>query len=176
MTKHNINDVRQILKELDEKYGINTSHLPVLHNKRLSRSLGRCHYVGRVPSKFDFSTLGLNLEPEAFKQLVMHEWAHAYNRVVYNGNGHDKTFKMTCEMIGCTNDGTKFADQQAIEVAKQTMPQNYKYAVVCKCCGTTSRFTRKTQVWKVISGEMFSINTYHCGKCKERNTLEAVVL
>ena len=28
MTKHNINDVRQILKELDEKYGINTKKWP----------------------------------------------------------------------------------------------------------------------------------------------------
>lgn len=176
MTKRTIKEIRQIMNELDEKYGFDTSCLPILHNKRLSRALGRCHYLNGVPSKFDFSTLCLNFEYEPFKQIIMHEWAHAYNKVVYNGTGHDKSFKQVCKMIGCVNDGTKINDLDAINTAKQYMPTDYKYVIKCKSCGHEHKFARKTQAWKVVSGQMLSIYSYKCGVCKETGTLEAIVL
>lgn len=160
-----IEEVYQILQELDKKYGIQTSHVQVLHNKRLTKALGRCHIKNKKLEKFDFSTLAFNLDYDTFKQLVMHEWSHAYDRIIYGGWGHGATFKQTCEMIGCTNNGTTCKDIEAIEIAKQKMPTRYKYVITCESCGCELKLTRKTQAYQVISGEMFSLGRYRCSKC-----------
>lgn len=160
-----IQEVFEILVELDKAYGVETSHAQILHNKRLSKSLGRCHYKGNTITKFDFSSLALNLDYETFKHIVMHEWAHAYNKIVHNGYGHDASFKQVCSMIGCKFDGTKCSDIHALEVAKSKMPKLYKYEIACEDCGLVTKLQRKNQAFKVINKEMFSIVSYRCGKC-----------
>lgn len=173
--KRTLNEVKEILMELDNKYGVKTAHLPILHNSRLKNSLGRCHYDNNKPTKFDFSTLTLNLEYDAFKQIVMHEWSHAYTIIVHNEKGHGKNFKATCQMIGCDNDGTKFIDVDSLKVAKANIEKTVKpkYAIVCTHCGYEHKMTRKSQAFKVLNNEMFSIGSYYCGCCKEKNTLVA---
>ena len=164
--KRTIKEVYDILKELDTKYGIKTHHVEVALNKRLTKSLGRCHFANKQVVKFDFSMLAFHLDYEPFKQLVMHEWSHAYNTMIHGGKGHDATFKQVCHMIGCTNDGTTCKDKEALEIARESMPtQQYKYEIVCQGCGCESKFTRKTQAWQVIRGEMMSIGRYRCTKC-----------
>lgn len=166
-----IQEVFEILVELDKAYGVKTSHAQILHNKRLSKSLGRCHYKGNTITKFDFSTLALNLDYETFKHIVMHEWAHAYNKIVHNGSGHDATFKQTCAMIGCKYDGTKCYDNDALELAKSKMPTLYKYQISCNSCGLETKLKRKNQAYQVIKGEMFSIGSYCCGVCKSKDLI-----
>ena len=57
-------------------------------------------------------------------------------------------------------------DKEALEIARESMPtQQYKYEIVCQGCGCESKFTRKTQAWQVIRGEMMSIGRYRCTKC-----------
>ncbi len=97
--KRTIKEVRMLLKELDEKYGIKTSDVEIKLNRRYTRTLGVCFTKGKEVVKFEFSELFFNLDYETFTQIIKHEWSHAYDKIVYNGKGHGKTFKMTCDMV-----------------------------------------------------------------------------
>lgn len=160
-----IKEVRMLLKELDEKYGIKTSDVEIKLNRRYTRTLGVCFTKGKEVVKFEFSELFFNLDYETFTQIVKHEWSHAYDRIVYNGKGHGKTFKMTCDMVGCIYDGTKCYDHNAIEQAQNNMLSTFKYAIVCANCGCETKMVRKNKAFKIINNEVSSLTRYRCTKC-----------
>lgn len=158
--KRKISEVVAIIREVDMARGTDLSCLEVKHNGRLTRALGRCNY-NRFTSEatsLEFSTITMNMEYEPFRQVVLHEVAHAIQMTEQGETGHGKNFKQICKEIGCSIDGTKTA--YGVEEATQV---SAKYVVTCNDCGNRSYFQRRSKAINVLTGHIKGKCT--CGKC-----------
>lgn len=160
-------DVKVIISEVEEMTGEKLD-LEVKVNGRLKTSLARCFtrvVNGKhVPVKLDFGKIILNVQDyEIFKQIVLHELAHAIANRRYQDNcNHDSRFKRVCKEIGCTNTGA-YANAEyasALRVAtevvqgtrkpredKPVQPKKQKWTVVCGN-GHEFHFARACQTTK----------------------------
>lgn len=183
----NMEDVKAIVKEVEiatgEKLG-----LEVKVNGRLKRALARCLTKvingKHIPSRLEFGNIILNVsDHEIFKQIVLHEIAHAIANKRYQDNcNHDTRFVKVCQEIGCTNTGAycsaeySNALQQAYnkinnakqQTTKATTKQPYeeqpttKYSVVCTDCG-------KTYHYKKMCPTLKELEYCRCGRCNRKS-------
>ena len=183
----NMKDVQVIVKEVESLTGENLG-LTVKVNGRLKRALARCFTQVKngkhIPTKLEFGNLILNVsDHEIFKQIVLHEIAHAIANKRYQDNcEHDNRFIKVCQEIGCTNTGaycsTEYAlalhvahmkvqeqkEQQATTTRKRqtTKGELTKYSVICKKCGNVHPRKQLNQTLKdIIANKGYS----GCGKC-----------
>lgn len=160
----NMKDVQVIVKEVESLTGESLG-LTVKVNGRLKRALARCltRVVNgkHIPMRLEFGNIILNVSDyEIFKQIVLHEIAHAIANKRYQDNcNHDSRFIKVCREIGCTNTGAycsaeysnalqqayariNQAKEQTTKVAKPKQ-ETTKYSVICKECGHTYHYSRK---------------------------------
>lgn len=182
MSKWNMKDVNEIVKEVENMIG-EKLQLEVKVNGRLKRALARCFtrvVNGKhIPHKLEFGKAILEVEEyEIFKQITLHEIAHAIaNRRYQDDCQHDSRFKKVCKEIGCTNTGAYCSAEYSnalekafnkIEQAKQpktTKPDkgfNVKYHVICRECGNIHPVGRKCDKTEHPTW-------YGCGKCGSSN-------
>lgn len=112
--KHNVEDIRKILEEMDNKGLSYFSKLPIKISKRMTRSLGsavskvqwdiRTREIVKVtPLEFKFSQylLDAQLTDQQFKDIIVHEWTHLYANNKYQDDcGHDFRYKAECKKLG----------------------------------------------------------------------------
>lgn len=168
-TVWSLEDVRKIVEGVERTTG-ERMNLELVYNGRLKRTLAQCVCrVERVastkkitkvePYKIEFGKTILNTEDkEVFKQIVLHEVAHAIANKRYQDNcGHDYRFKKVCEEIGCyeTTKGTK----------REEIKSTYKYVVTCKCCGTNYNYHRKSGIVSVLMDKNSHYMPYRCATC-----------
>lgn len=153
-----IDQVKEKLNELREADSLPPIDVPVCINGRLSRTLGRVHFMRETccPTKIEFSrTLLENGTDEDIINVIKHEYVHYFLlTTTAEDHGHDWMFKDKCAEIGCTHDKTHNALQKE---------QKYKYEIWCmdcvQCIGTRSRRC------KLID----NIQDCYCGNCKGKN-------
>lgn len=184
----NMNDVKVIVNEIEQRTG-EKLRLEVKVNGKLKKALARCltRVINgkHIPTKLEFGNTILNVsDHEIFKQIVLHEIAHAIANRRYQDNcNHDSRFKKVCAEIGCTNTGaycsTEYAlalhvahmkvqeqkEQQATTTTtkRQTTKDGLtKYSVICRKCGNVHPRKQLNQTLKdIIANKGYS----GCGKC-----------
>lgn len=161
----NMKDVQVIVKDVENATGESLG-LTVKVNGRLKRALARCFTQVKngkhIPTKLEFGNLILNVSDyEIFKQIVLHEIAHAIANKRYQDNcEHDNRFIKVCQEIGCTNTGAYCSaeysnalqqaysrinneKQQATKTTSKPKQETTKYHVICKDCGHTYHYHKK---------------------------------
>lgn len=113
--EHTIEDIKRIIKNIDERTGKNYAKLPMRIDKRMTSSLGgartgisRCNgeVVGIKADSFVFSyfLLSAKLTDKDFTDIIMHEYSHLYTNEKYQDLcGHDYRYKYTCEEFGISH-------------------------------------------------------------------------
>ena len=143
----NMKDVQVIVKEVESLTGENLG-LTVKVNGRLKRALARCLTKvingKHIPYKLEFGNTILNVSDyEIFRQIVLHEVAHAIANKKYQDNcNHDSRFKKVCHEIGCYNTGAYCSEEYslALQQAFDKLEQQKT-----KATGTTKRCNRNRQ-------------------------------
>ena len=148
-----VEDIREVLRELDNKTGLDSSHMRVEISKRMTRCKGYCQwYNGEKlrPFLFKFAHCLVNgsYTEKVVKETIIHEYVHFLTVTKFNKGGHDKTFKFYDKFLGGTGE-TYFKDkpvwrEESVNVkksakktkinTKNTTSKGYKYAITCACC------------------------------------------
>ena len=126
--------------------------IPVSINGRLTKTLGRVFEESMndvwFPIKMEFSRQFLETSAdECIESVIAHEWSHYYTtKRTGESHGHDNTFKATCAMVGCTNDGMKTKVERTVGEKEL-----FKYVVYCPTCEESiGQFTRMCNTLKNI--------------------------
>ena len=167
----NVQDVRNILNELDEKTGMSTKDMTI-DVKNTTKTLASCvhrvyrdvygNVVKRQCVRFEVSKLILNCNYDTLKEVMKHEYAHFMSIQVYQDNcGHDSRFKEMCRKIGANFNevsvSTKDIEEQSRKMAK--------YHVICDECGHIYTYNRMCQTLKDVKECRKNVK---CG-CGSRN-------
>lgn len=130
-------------------------------NNRLTSTFGRCTHTG---IGFDVIEISKSLletcTDKSIYAVIDHEWSHYYTtKRTGHRHGHDKEFRKTCAMIGCTNNRPHFTPERC--VSKEEI---YKYSVYCQNCGEIAHYHRKGKVLKKLSA-------CRCPQCRDTGSL-----
>ena len=132
-----VDDIKQVVKELDNITGLNGSNLQIKINGRLKRAMGVCKFIKskRKALSLEFSknlTNG-NYSTDIVKKTIIHEYTHFLMLEKFKIlDNHDDTWKYYCKMLG--GDGEKYFLHKVTDKNGNEM-SNYKYTIVCNCCG-----------------------------------------
>ena len=143
-----VEDIREVLRELDNKTGLDSSYMRVEISKRMTRCKGYCQwYNGEKlrPFLFKFAHCLVNgsYTEKVVRETIIHEYTHFLTVTKFNKGGHDKTFKFYDKFLGGTGE-TYFKNkpvwrEESVNVKKSAKKKNtnktYKYNIVCTCCG-----------------------------------------
>lgn len=146
-------DVKVIISEVELATGEKLD-LEVKVNGRLKTSLARCFtrvVNGKhVPTKLEFGKTILNVtDYEVFRQIVLHELAHAIANRRYQANcNHDSRFKRVCKEIGCYND-TPYADDKFTNALREAAASLNGSKTPT---ATTVKPIQQTKKWTVVCG------------------------
>ena len=94
--------IRDEMKRLDEKTGLNGAALPILFNNS-KVTLGCFYFIGDQARKFEFSNHYFqdpDFPTEEALDIIRHEYAHYMDQVLYGNSGHSITRKQGCTQIG----------------------------------------------------------------------------
>ena len=175
MSKWNMKDVQVIIEDIEERTG-ESLDLEIKVNGRLKRAIARCFTKvvrgKHIPTKLEFGRPILEVDDyEIFKQVTLHEIAHAIANKRYQDNcNHDSRFVKVCHEIGCTNTGAYCSTEysNALQVAfdkingtttTKRQTTTTKYHVVCKDCGKVHHYSRKCDATENPT------DGYRCSKC-----------
>ena len=109
---------------------------PVVLNKRLTKTLGRCHYKcegGKYyPTRIEISNRLLEIASDkTIEEVIAHECAHYVTCFLTNeDHRHDSIFKQYCAAIGTDNSGTVTKIEYVVDATKTN-----KYSLYCCGCG-----------------------------------------
>ena len=129
-------DLTEMCKEICAEAGYKFT-IPVIINKRLTRTLGRVMwvrvngYVKSISMEISYELLS-TATLDSIKAVIAHECAHyLVTEETHENHGHDAIFKAMCSRIGCSNDGTVYHS------LSRAVPESqiYKYFVTCEDCG-----------------------------------------
>lgn len=146
--KWSVNDIKEILKECDEKMESNFANVPVRISARMTKCKGMFSFTqnknGITPVDFAFAKTLVDgrYSEEVVRDVIIHEYIHCFINVKTKKNqGHNSTFKRYCRYMGIS-DETYFNAKPEIEVEKEkpkatkkSITSAKKYEVFCTCCG-----------------------------------------
>ena len=152
----------EIMLDLMDQYNFYTdTTINIVFSNRLTTTAGRISYGS--------TTTTIQLSVKLWKQFgwdrlvttFKHEIAHLANRIMFNGTGHDKTFKKLCQTFGGTMSHVyakgEFKDCATLAYIA---PREFKYTYTCPTCDTVIR--RRKRMSKKIRTSF----RYYCLKCK----------
>lgn len=163
-----IKEVMAIVCEVEAISGEVLQDFPYKVNGRLTKTAGRCRSsrsTGQVIG-IELSKTTMNLDYNNFRQVVLHELAHAIEIKRHGDSNHGERFKRICASIGCYEDGVRMTDTEAFTKASI---KTAKYTVTCDCCGNTFHFKRKTENLSLIMRFPKNNPMLRCAKCTERS-------
>lgn len=94
--------IRNEIERLDKITELSGSNLPIRFSNGFT-TLGLFHYESSSLMWFSFSTKYFhsdNFSKEEALDTIRHEYAHYMNKVLYNGIGHDRTWRKCCTEVG----------------------------------------------------------------------------
>jgi len=142
---YSIDDIRTEYDRLDRITGVDTRKVAIRISNRMSRKLGQFSVSGVILSqKLEITISSRCLADEKlFFEVIRHEYAHAvvHIRRPLERHVHDKVWKDVCRQIGCRPRATIKLDEPYRAKARP-----YKYEVVCKKCGASSKYKTMSKV------------------------------
>ena len=96
----NEQSIREVIKKLDDRTGLNGAALPIRFGKAAT-ILGA--YNQSKGGSFIFSDVWFGNENwpyESAIEVIKHEYAHYMDHVIFRGSGHGKSWKKCCSDIG----------------------------------------------------------------------------
>lgn len=132
---HTLEEVKNVIRKLDKVTGKKYSRLPMLVDKRMTRSLayavtqfgiknGEIVRVKAVSFKFSYHFLNADLTDEQFEGTILHEYLHQYTNESYLDNcQHDYRFKRTCREFGYPELGSAVCDRE--------IGRAFDFAILC---------------------------------------------
>ena len=167
-TKYGVKDIRKIMDELDKITGNNTNSIEIKINGRLKRALARYQFYNCTfePYNFEFSTQICDLDYNALRDTVIHEYAHYVANSTgkdRRNHGHDEKFQRIVKRLGSKN-YNPIATPEIMEKIKEYKQTNIEkpHALYCPHCGKVLA-SYKTKCQKVKDCEK---GHYACGDCK----------
>lgn len=109
---HTIEDVKRIIRDMDERTGKNYIELPMRVDKGMTSTLGSAftgvskrngEIVAVKADSFAFSyfLLKAKLTDKDFSDVIIHEYSHLYTNEKYKDHcHHDYRYKNTCKELG----------------------------------------------------------------------------
>lgn len=158
-----IEDIRREYDRLDIITGVDTRRISLRISGRMTRKLGQFSVSGglfKQNLEIVISKRCLNDE-DLFYEVIRHEYAHAvvHLRRPLERHVHDKVWKDVCREIGCRPRATiKLGDSYT---QKQ---RPYKYEVVCKRCGASSKYKTMSKIVKIALKPSI-LSTLSCRRC-----------
>ena len=156
-----MNIIYDEMRRLDKISGLDTRNIPVRISSRMTKGWGSCRYCYER-RKYQIKELVFAkrlLERgtmEHILNVVRHEYAHAYVTLTYNHHhGHDAVWKRVALWFGCNAKRCENFDE---------VDSVYKYKVICRGCGSESRYQRKAGIVKELEVNPDSTRFYCC-KC-----------
>lgn len=144
------------VREILVNEGLNILPINAVKYIRTASIYGKCRKYGTVAADIYISAMCLENDTVLIN-TVIHEICHA---IPYS-KGHDELWKNAAKKAGeifkveITEEGT----QEEYKLVKGYIEKQYKYAIVCPCCGILKK--AKTANNKVIKNPQ----KYKCGKC-----------
>lgn len=168
-----LNEVMEIVRDVDAKCGTTLAYVPFKVNNRLQTTAGRCVHTRNTKNvvRIELSKTTMNLDYEAFRQVVLHELAHGVEVQRHGTTDHGARFKEICASIGCYEDEVRSKNVESFVKAKA---QISKYVITCKECGSVNHYQRKNRIVNAILAHPTNNPYCKCGACKGRN-FEALV-
>ena len=123
--------------------------IEVAINGRLTRTLGRCMYKGKMPCRLEFSRQFIDYSTKKnIQDVILHECAHAIACIrTGEPQGHNAIFKSICKEIGTSLDTTSSKVESTVSDTKL-----FKYFVSCeKCRQICGKYHRAGKIIKNIS-------------------------
>ena len=132
---HTLEEVKNVIRKLDKVTGKKYSRLPMLVDKRMTRSLayavtrfdsknGKILIAKAVSFKFSYHFLNADLTDEQFEGTILHEYLHLYTNELYLDNcQHDYRFKRTCREFGHPELGSAVCDRE--------IGRAFDFAILC---------------------------------------------
>ena len=157
-----IEDIRREYDRLDKLTGVDTSRVSLRISSRMTRKLGEFRTSGSLLSikrEIAISSRCLDDE-ELFYEVIRHEYAHAVVNLKHplGRHVHDEVWKSVCRQIGCRPKATMKLDERFSAKARP-----YKYEVVCRRCGASSKYKTESKVVKYAKGR--NLGKLTCRKC-----------
>lgn len=165
MNTNQLNEIVKIVKSDMDKLNIPYENdVPIVINKRLSRSLGRCKYRCGVAFLIELSEVIIASELQELKNTICHELIHS--ACPYDNHGgmwlaYANKMTRNSEYTITRLHDTKGLNQELLKAKEQS----YKYKVTCKC-GCTIKQKRKTDFIKNIEKFDGKSKYWRCSKCK----------
>ncbi len=157
-----IDDIRKEYDRLDRLTGVDTSKVALRISKRMTRKLGEFKTTGSLLRiKREIAISSRCLDDEAlFYEVIRHEYAHAVVNLRHplERHVHDGTWKAVCRQVGCRPRATIKLDE-----SRMTKARPYKYEVVCRGCGASSRYKTRSKVVTAAMGRSLTMLT--CRRC-----------
>ena len=157
-----IEDIREEYERLDRLTGVDTSRVSLRISGRMTRKLGEFKTSGSlIGMKREIAISSKCLEDEElFYEVIRHEYAHAVVSLRHplQRHVHDETWKAVCRQIGCRPKATIKLDGSF-----RGNTRAYKYEVVCKNCGASSKYKTRSKVVQYAAGKPFCRLT--CRRC-----------
>lgn len=132
-------------------------------NGRLKTTMGKCIFsrrTGNYSIEIAACLLTDEAETQAAKETIIHELIHTCPGCMNHGYEWKRRGDRVSRMLGYNV--TRCADRTTLEtqgvVIKDRKPEEYKYALVCDCCG--NQYKHKRMCEAVRYPEL-----YYCGKC-----------
>lgn len=170
--KWDIDRIREVMKKLDEKTGLNGSSLDIIISGRLTSTRGRFNYYSMGSKKnyhvllnekmtFVFAKMALDgrFDDQAVIDLIHHEYMHYYCAVTYPKIkvGHGPQFKLACAKFS-VNDSTYFNAKLREDFNEKKAYQKC-YIITCNNC-------KEEYVRVKKSSSIKNIEDYRCSTCK----------
>ncbi|UXQ88764.1 hypothetical protein [Tenacibaculum phage Larrie] len=96
-----------------------------------SKSLGRCHVGLKEIQLSSFYINSLVFDLDTWKDIILHEIAHAIDFKVRGRSNHDKFWKRIAVSVGAKPKSTTDV------VYRQDLKQTEKYTIICDNCGNS---------------------------------------
>lgn len=149
--RHSIQEVRKLYDALDRKCGVDTSFIELKTSTRSTSRLGYCKEGKERPERIVLSAIVMDAEDSAFRDVALHEYAHALVKLRYphERHVHDAVWKDACREIGCNPSRT--CQDKAVSVScREQRQERAKYIVTCKGCKKKWYYLRVNRVVKAL--------------------------
>ena len=133
--RHSLQEVRALYDMMDKKCGVDTSFIELKVSTRSTSRLGYCKIGKEKPERIVLSDVVMEAEDDAFRDVALHEYAHALVKLRYptENHVHDSVWKDACREIGC-NPSRTCQDKNVNASCREQRQERAKYVVTCKGC------------------------------------------
>lgn len=163
----NLNDIRNIFKELDKKLGYNTSKIELMRFDSATQVIKIDYAKNKSIIDIKFNQEFFNVPDELFETIARYGYACVVYNLTYKLTLHNGSqWKSLCKRIGVRENILSLPEIQ--EILNKNRDKKAQYSIVCPYCNNESKFLKLTPTY--ISYQ--NGNLYTCKICGRKFTKE----